>query len=74
MAIVKSIYFSSMRRHSLLSSLQPCAQGWIRTHITGRNPCSADMPGSRWRPDLITQIYEGTNQVQRVVIAKRLLS
>jgi alkylation response protein AidB-like acyl-CoA dehydrogenase len=34
-----------------------------------------DMPAERFMRDAkITQIYEGTNQIQRVVIAKRLLS
>jgi alkylation response protein AidB-like acyl-CoA dehydrogenase len=33
-----------------------------------------DMPAERFMRDAkITQIYEGTNQIQRVVIAKRLL-
>jgi alkylation response protein AidB-like acyl-CoA dehydrogenase len=33
-----------------------------------------DMPAERYMRDAkITQIYEGTNQIQRVVIAKRLL-
>ena len=34
-----------------------------------------DFPAERFMRDAkITQIYEGTNQIQRVVIAKRLLS
>ncbi len=34
-----------------------------------------DLPAERFMRDAkITQIYEGTNQIQRVVIAKRLLS
>jgi alkylation response protein AidB-like acyl-CoA dehydrogenase len=34
-----------------------------------------DMPAERFMRDAkITQIYEGTNQIQRIVIAKRLLS
>ena len=33
-----------------------------------------DMPAERFMRDAkITQIYEGTNQIQRIVIAKRLL-
>ncbi|MGP0003367.1 MAG: acyl-CoA dehydrogenase family protein [Acidimicrobiales bacterium] len=31
------------------------------------------MCGRLWTPSLITQIYEGTNQIQRVVISKRVL-
>ena len=36
---------------------------------------TTDTPAERFMRDAkITQIYEGTNQIQRVVIAKRLLS
>jgi hypothetical protein len=35
--------------------------------------CSEDRSGFPGPVEVITQIYEGTNQIQRVVIAKRLL-
>lgn len=31
------------------------------------------MLANRWTPDLITQIDEGTNHIQRVVVVKHLL-
>jgi alkylation response protein AidB-like acyl-CoA dehydrogenase len=43
--------------------------------LLGGNGYSREFPVERFMRDAkITQIYEGTNQVQRVVIAKRLLS
>jgi hypothetical protein len=35
--------------------------------------CSEDRSGFSGPVEVTTQIYEGTNQIQRVVIAKRLL-
>ena len=42
--------------------------------LLGGNGYTKDFPVERYLRDAkITQIYEGTNQVQRVVISKRLL-
>ena len=42
--------------------------------LLGGNGYTKDFPVERFMRDAkITQIYEGTNQIQRVVIAKRLL-
>jgi acyl-CoA dehydrogenase len=42
--------------------------------LLGGNGYTKDFPVERYMRDAkITQIYEGTNQVQRVVVAKRLL-
>ncbi len=42
--------------------------------LLGGHGCTRDYPVERMMRDAkITQIYEGTNQVQRIVIARRLL-
>jgi hypothetical protein len=47
----------------------------VRTLCTKflRRQHGTDGSGHPGRPGDITQIYEGTNQIQRIVIAKRLL-
>ena len=43
-------------------------------HLLGGNGYTTDFPAERFMRDAkITQIYEGTNQIQRVVIAKKVL-
>jgi alkylation response protein AidB-like acyl-CoA dehydrogenase len=37
-------------------------------------PQVRDLRGHRGRREGITQIYEGTNQIQRIVIARKLLA
>jgi alkylation response protein AidB-like acyl-CoA dehydrogenase len=50
---------------------------WRRTHRAGsvltpvRPMCQLPAETARW--STITQIYEGTNQIQRVVMARQLL-
>jgi hypothetical protein len=64
---------SSKAQPSLLSSVLPARSG--RTHqpdVRTRTSSTAH-PGRGGIGCPITQIYEGTNQIQRVVIAKRLL-
>ena len=47
--------------------------GWVQ--LLGGYGYTKDFPVERFLRDAkITQIYEGTNQVQRVVVAKHLLS
>jgi acyl-CoA dehydrogenase len=42
--------------------------------LLGGNGYTKEFPVERFMRDAkITQIYEGTNQIQRVVVAKRLL-
>lgn len=55
------------------SSLRLGTTGWTGRHGKPRRARSADwesLAGPIWEN---TQIYEGTNQIQRVVIAKKLL-
>jgi hypothetical protein len=56
-----------------ISSLLLGATGWTVRHGEPRRARSADwasLAGPIWEN---TQIYEGTNQIQRVVMAKKLL-
>ena len=55
------------------SSLQLGGTGWIRDDSNPNRPRSADSGRPAGPPEPSTQIYEGTNQIQRVVIAKGLL-
>jgi len=55
-------------------SLQVGKAGWKRTAAPSRNPYATRLHGHVGQDPSATQIYEGTNQVQRVVISKRLLS
>ena len=42
--------------------------------LLGGNGYTVDFPAERYMRDAkITQIYEGTNQIQRIVIARSLL-
>ena len=41
--------------------------------MLGEAPIGARFPSSEWVRPLFTQIYEGTNQVQRIVMARQLL-
>jgi alkylation response protein AidB-like acyl-CoA dehydrogenase len=55
------------------SSLQLGGTGWIQHHSIPNRPRSAHWKRPAGPPEPSTQIYEGTNQIQRVVIAKALL-
>ncbi len=46
---------------------KPC---WIRADTT---PAARDLPARTAPRSTITQIYEGTNQIQRMVMARQLL-
>jgi len=48
--------------------LRACA-GFVLTP----NPITRHIPAKTARRSTITQIYEGTNQIQRVVMARQLL-
>ncbi len=54
-------------------SLQLGGTGWIQDHSNLNRPRSAHWRRPAGPPEPSTQIYEGTNQIQRVVIAKGLL-
>jgi|NGEPerStandDraft_6_1074524.scaffolds.fasta_scaffold03838_8 alkylation response protein AidB-like acyl-CoA dehydrogenase len=54
-------------------SLQLGGTGWIRDDSIPNRPRSAHWRRRAGPPELSTQIYEGTNQIQRVVIARKLL-
>lgn len=58
---------------SLLLSLQIGPTEWIRVVQTDGNADSFSPNGHTGRFGPTTQIYEETNQVQRVVISKALL-
>jgi alkylation response protein AidB-like acyl-CoA dehydrogenase len=47
-------------------------QLWRRHQVTGREQAYVNA-GPAGRSARITQIYEGTNQIQRVVMARQLL-
>ena len=49
------------------------ATGWTAGHGEPNGTSSADCASLDGRSGENTQIYEGTNQIQRVVMAKRLL-
>ena len=61
------------RTSSLLSSLQLAMTSRTGEHDGRTRTRSRPLAGLSGRACLITQIYEGTNQIQRVVVAKRLL-
>ena len=55
------------------SSLQLGRTGWIRHHEVPNTAWSGHWDSPAGPPEPITQIYEGTNQIQRVVISKAVL-
>jgi len=58
---------------SLLLSLQLGATGWTGVDGATQATSSAAPAGVGGHTRQSTQIYEGTHQIQRVVISKRLL-
>jgi len=49
------------------------ATGTGAESVLTRGHPACDLPAETVRPSTITQIYEGTNQIQRVVMACQLL-
>ncbi len=68
------IYEGIYEDPSLFSSLQLGDTGRTGRTAPGNNRSSAHCRAPAGRPCQTTQIYEGTNQIQRMVIARKTFS
>jgi hypothetical protein len=64
---LKSLPSSLVPRRTFRHTLGPSERSFLLRRTV------RDVTARAGRPDQTTQIYEGTNQIQRMVIAKRLL-